>query len=71
MKLHYYAETDSLYIELKSGPSVETREVAPGVNADFDAEGAVVGLDIDGASGKLDLSTVEAVDLPLTSLKAA
>ena len=28
MKLHYYPETDSLYIELKSQPGTETREVA-------------------------------------------
>jgi uncharacterized protein YuzE len=71
MKLHYYPETDSLYIELKPGPGTETREVVSGVNVDLDADGTVVGLDIDGASGKLDLSTLEAVDLPLGSLRAA
>ena len=65
MKLHYYPETDSLYIELKAGPASETREVAAGINADFDARGDVVGLDIDQASRKLDLSTLESVDLPL------
>jgi uncharacterized protein YuzE len=70
MKLHYYPETDSLYIELRSEPGAETREVAPGVNADFDVEGTIVGLDIDGAS-RLDLSTLEAIDIPLTALKAA
>ena len=71
MKLHYYPETDSLYIELKAGPGSETREIAAGVNIDFDDEGAVVGVDIDQASRKLDLSTLEAVDLPLSSLGAA
>ena len=71
MKLHYYAETDSLYIELKDGPSVETREVASGVNADLDAEGMLVGLDIDAASQKLDLSTLETFALPVTRVKAA
>lgn len=71
MKLHYYPETDSLYIELKAGVGTETREVASGVNADFDSEGAVVGLDIDQASHKLDLSSIEAVALPLTNLRAA
>ena len=50
MKLHYYPDTDSLYIELRKEPGVETREVAPGVNADFNAAGDVVGLDIDRAS---------------------
>ena len=71
MKLHYYPETDSLYIELKAGPGVETREIAEGLNADLDAEGAVVGLDIDHASTTLDLTTLETIALPLASLKAA
>ena len=71
MKLHYYAETDSLYIELRADPGVETREVAPGVNADLDAAGRVVGLDIDGASNKLDLTTLETVALPLKTTRAA
>ena len=71
MKLHYYPETDSLYIELRAGPGVETRELAPGLVADFDAAGAVVGLDIDGASRTLDLSTVETVALPLKGTRAA
>ena len=71
MKLHYYPETDSLYIELRSTPSVETREIANGLNADFDGLGNVVGLDIDGASTKLDLGTLEAISLPIVSLKAA
>jgi len=71
MKLHYYPETDSLYIELRDAPSAETREIANGLNADLDAAGNVVGLDIDGASSKLDLGTLEAVALPIGSLKAA
>ena len=71
MKLHYYAETDSLYIELRAAAAAETREIANGLNVDFDADGNVVGLDIDGASNKLDLASLEATDLPITSLKAA
>jgi uncharacterized protein YuzE len=71
MKLHYYSETDSLYIELSSRPGVETREIADGLIADLDAQGAVVGLDIDGASRKLDLTTLETVALPVTTTRAA
>jgi uncharacterized protein YuzE len=70
MKLHYYADTDSLYIELKSGPGVATREIAEGLNADFDNDGAVVGLDIDNAS-RLDLGTLETVALPVKATSAA
>jgi uncharacterized protein YuzE len=71
MKLHYYAETDSLYIELRAGPGVEVREIVEGLNADLDANGRVVGLDIDHASTKLDLSTLETIALPFKAMKAA
>jgi uncharacterized protein YuzE len=65
MKLHYYPDTDSLYIELKPEPGTETREVSDGVNVDIDAKGQVVGFDIDFASKRFDLSTLETVALPL------
>jgi uncharacterized protein YuzE len=70
MKLHYYPDTDSLYIELKSGPGAETREIAEGLNVDFDASGAVGGMDIDHAS-RLDLGTLETVALPVTAMRVA
>ena len=70
MKLHYYPETDSLYVELKAGPGVETREVSSGINVDLDAVGNAVGLDIDHASAKLDLATLETEALPVRSYKA-
>lgn len=64
MKLHYYPETDSLYIDLNSRPSADSREIAEGLVADFDSEGNVVGIDIDHASQKLDLRTLETTSLP-------
>ena len=70
MKLHYYPETDSLYIELKSEPGTETREIASGLNVDFNAQGQVVGFDIDHASRHLDLTKVETVALPLNRIPA-
>ena len=69
MKLHYYPETDSLYIDLNSRPSADSREVGEGVVVDFDADGNVVGIDIDHASQKLDLNTLEAVALPALTTK--
>jgi uncharacterized protein YuzE len=67
MKLHYYPETDSLYIELRGTPGTETREVVEGLVVDLDENGDVVGFDIDHASRKLDLSGVETVALPPAS----
>jgi uncharacterized protein YuzE len=65
MKLHYYADTDSLYVEFQERPSVDTREIAVDVRLDLDAEGRPVGLDIDHASRVLDLDTLETKGLPL------
>lgn len=55
MKLSYYADTDSLYIDLSGQPSVESREISEGVVVDYDASGKPVGMDIDNASGKVEL----------------
>lgn len=71
MKLHYDPETDSLYIELNAAPSAGTREVSDGVDVDLDGLGGVVGIDIDQASKRLDLSTLETSALPFRTTKAA
>ena len=61
MKFHYYPETDSLYIDLSEKASADSQEVAPGVVLDFDAEGRLVGIDIEHASQVVDLSRLEMV----------
>ena len=65
--LRYYPETDSLYIDLSEKPSVDSYEVAPGVVLDFDAEGKLVGTDIDRASRIVDDTRLEAEGLPVSS----
>jgi uncharacterized protein YuzE len=55
MKLAYYPDTDSLYIDLSEHPSAESREVSEGVSLDYDAAGNLVGIDIDNASRKVQL----------------
>ena len=71
MKLHYYPETDSLYIELRDEPGSETREIIEGLNVDLNDKGQVVGIDIDQASRNLDLTTLEAAGLPLKAPRTA
>ena len=58
MKLNYYRETDSLYIDLSSKPSADSKEISEGIVLDYDAEGNLVGIDIDNASRKIDLKEV-------------
>jgi uncharacterized protein YuzE len=55
MKIAYYPETDSMYIDLSAKESVDSKEISAGIVVDYDAQGNVVGIDIDNASKKLDL----------------
>ena len=50
MKVNYYPETDSLYIELKSSASVESYELCDGLVVDLDDSGVAVGLEIEHLS---------------------
>jgi uncharacterized protein YuzE len=64
MKLNYYPDTDSLYIDLSEQMSVESREISEGVVLDYDALGNLVGIDIDNASTKVDLQKLTVSKLP-------
>ena len=65
MKLNYYPDTDSLYIALSPNPSADSNEVTEGVVLDFDADGRLVGIDIDNASHKLDLHELTTERIPV------
>ena len=65
MRFHYYPETDSLYINLSEKTAADSREVSDGVVLDFDAQGHLVGIDIDHASKVVELSRLETQALPL------
>ena len=64
MKLNYHADTDSLYIELSDRPSVNSREISEGVVLDYDAEGRLVGIDVDNAGNKVELQKVLLSKMP-------
>ena len=65
MRLNYYPDTDSLYIDLASKPSTESQEVSEGVVLDYGADGNLVGIDIDNASKKLELKEMRLSKLPV------
>ena len=71
MKLNYDATTDSLYIHLSERTSVDSDEIANGVVLDYDANGALVGIDIQHASRQADLARLSVNQLPLIQLEAA
>lgn len=64
MKLSYFPDTDSLYIDLADRPSAESREISEGVVLDYDADGNLVGIDLDNVSSKADLTELILSRLP-------
>ena len=65
MRLQYYQDTDSLYIDLSEKPAADSREIAPGVVLDFGEDGSLVGIDIDKASHIVRMDRLDALNLPL------
>ena len=64
MRISYYPDTDSLYIDLSSKPSADSREVSDGVVLDYDEDGNLAGIDIDEASTKPDFRELILNKLP-------
>jgi uncharacterized protein YuzE len=64
MKIRYYAETDSLYIELLANPGADVVSVSDDIRIDIDASGRAVGIDIDKASRFYDVGNLEAIGIP-------
>ncbi len=65
MKIAYYPDTDSMYIDFSANTSAESKEVSPGVVLDYDLDGNIVGIDIDNASKKLDLKELVLSKIPV------
>jgi len=71
MRLSYYPDTDSLYIDLSEKPSKESREISEGIVLDYDDAGNLVGIDIDNASQKVALKELTLSKLPFAVQTAA
>jgi uncharacterized protein YuzE len=65
MRIAYYPDTDSMYIDFSSRKSSESTEVTPGVVLDYDEDGILVGIDIDNASKIMDLKELVLSKLPV------
>ena len=64
MKLNYFPDTDTLYIDLSERPSADSKEISEGVVLDYDVDGNLVGIDIDIASNKVELKSLVLSKLP-------
>ena len=50
MRVRYFSDTDTLYIELIESDSVESEEVAEGIVVDYGEDGKIVGVEIEKVS---------------------
>lgn len=57
--MRYYSDTDTLYIELNEAHGAGTRECAEDMVVDVDADGKPIGIEIERASEKTDLSRLK------------
>jgi len=64
MTFEYFPDTDTLYIAFRSGPGADAAEVAPDVIFDYDALGNVIGLTVEHASERADLSAFSVSPIP-------
>lgn len=63
MKIDYFADTDTLYIQLSENKSSESEEIVQDFVLDFDTSKQVVGIEIEHASKVVDLNKLES-DIP-------
>ncbi len=66
MKLSYFPDTDTLYIDLIDKPGADVTQVAEDFVVDVNAEGVPVGIEIEHASSKVDLSRLEVEGLRMS-----
>lgn len=69
MKLNYYEETDSLYIDMSDDESFDSLEVSESVVIDYNEAGKITGIDIDHASEVLKLNEMIMNHFPIQQQK--
>ena len=56
MKVRYFEDTDTLYIELRSGAVAETRDIDENTQVDVDAAGDMLAITVEHAKQRAELS---------------
>ena len=59
MKIKYFRDTDTLYIELKVAAVGETRDLDDDTQIDVDTDGNICAITVEHASRRADLSAVD------------
>lgn len=58
MKIRYFADTDTAFIELSNEPIAETKEISENLYIDLDSKGNLVSMTIEHAQEKANISEI-------------
>ena len=64
MKVQYFEDTDTLYIELRSSTVVETRDIDENTLVDLDAGGQMVAITVEHAKQRAEVDAVHYERIP-------
>lgn len=59
MKVKYFCDTDTLYIEFRPGPVAETRDLDENTQIDVDASGDIQAITVEHASERAGLPSLD------------
>jgi uncharacterized protein YuzE len=59
VKIRYFRDTDTLYIEFRDVPAAETRDLDEDTQIDIDERGILCALTLEHASTRTDLSGID------------
>jgi uncharacterized protein YuzE len=58
MKIRYFTETDTAFIEFSNEPVIETKEISENLYIDLDSKGNLVSMTIEHAKDKASISEI-------------
>jgi uncharacterized protein YuzE len=64
VKIRYFRETDTLYIELRPGPVAETRDLDENMQIDLDQKGEIQAITVEHASERAGLPALDYQQVP-------
>ena len=67
MKIQYFPDTDTLYIDLANRPSTESEVISESIVVDLDGDGKPVGITIEHYSQTADSTAIETILPALTA----
>jgi uncharacterized protein YuzE len=59
VKIRYFCDTDTLYIEFRPGPVAETRDLDEDTQLDLDSSGNIRAITLEHASERADLPALD------------